>query len=191
MMQTCTQTGGTYGTDVCTDACGGYYSDDDSIDGFVYRYYTLGDYNDGTSCDLPGCASPSSDYYPNTPVCFRGCCPSGVSCHRSIASCPSSGTSNGYTSSYSASVPTINGMSLASGLPRNTGGCSCDNLSCNVPCTSNGWQRSTCGAGSGWSNSCAAPAPTPAPTAAGGPMTCRSMAVVLHALVLLCAMGVA
>merc|ERR1712232_788592 len=45
MMQTCTVTGGMYGTDVCTDDCGGYYSDDGTIDNFVYRYYILGDYN--------------------------------------------------------------------------------------------------------------------------------------------------
>ena len=36
MMKTCTETGGTYGTDVCTDDCTGYWSD--SIgDGYKYR----------------------------------------------------------------------------------------------------------------------------------------------------------
>jgi len=153
MMQTCSETTGTYGTNVCTDECGGYYSSDGSIDEFVYRYYTLGDYNDGTSCDLPGCPSPGREYFPNTPVCYRGCCPSGVECHSSISSCPSADTLDGYTSSYVASVPTVNGMSLATGLPVNDGGCGCSDLACNVPCSSNDWKTSTCGTGSG-SNTC-------------------------------------
>jgi hypothetical protein len=156
MMKTCTQAGGTYGTSVCTDDCGGYYLADSSIDEFVYRYYMLGDYNDGTSCALPGCASPGSEYFPNTPVCYRGCCPSGVSCHSSISDCPSSSTSDGYTTNYQASVPTINEMSVASGLPTNDGGCSCSDLACDVPCSSNGWKTQTCGAGSGWTNDCSA-----------------------------------
>lgn len=165
MMKTCTQTNGTYGTDVCTDDCGGYYKGDGSIDNFVYRYYMLGDYNDGKSCALPGCASPGAEYYPNTPVCYRGCCTSGVSCHSSISSCPASGTSDGYTGSYSAAVPTVNGMSLASGLDFNDGGCSCSELACSESCSSQGWKTSSCGAGSGWSNVCpTGEGPTPTPT---------------------------
>jgi len=125
-MQTCTVTGGTYGTDVCTDDCGGYYNDG-SIDDYKYRYYIQGTYNDGTSCDYPGCPMPGADYFPNTPVCIRGCCPSGVSCSSTVTSC--SGTyENGYTSSHSAAAPTINGMSVASGLPTNTGGCAYGSL---------------------------------------------------------------
>ena len=42
LMQTCTVTGGTYGTDVCTDDCTGYWAD--LGDGYTYRYYILGDY---------------------------------------------------------------------------------------------------------------------------------------------------
>mmetsp|Transcript_56453 Transcript_56453/g.123397 ORF Transcript_56453/g.123397 Transcript_56453/m.123397 type:complete len:284 (-) Transcript_56453:17-868(-) len=72
MMQTCSQTGGTYGTDVCTDECGGYYSSDGSIDNFVYRYYIMGQYSDGASCSLPGCPSPTEAHFPPTPMCFRG-----------------------------------------------------------------------------------------------------------------------
>jgi len=84
VMKTCIVTGGTYGTDACTDDCGGYYSNSGSIDNYVYRYYVQGTYNDGTSCDEPGCPSPGEAYYPNTPVCYRGCCPSGVSCSSEI-----------------------------------------------------------------------------------------------------------
>lgn len=42
MMKTCTVTGGTYGTAVCTDDCGGYYNNGGTIDNFVYRYYMQG-----------------------------------------------------------------------------------------------------------------------------------------------------
>lgn len=154
MMKTCSQTGGTYGTDVCTDECGGYYLADGSIDKFVYRYYMLGQYGDGTSCDLPGCVSPTREYHPNTPVCYRGCCPAGVTCHKSIADCPASGTINGFTSDYAAAVPTVNSLPLASGLPTNDGGCSCDKLACSdTTCSSHDWKKTTCGSGT---NTCAA-----------------------------------
>ncbi|CAK0827825.1 unnamed protein product, partial [Prorocentrum cordatum] len=140
MMQTCTETGGTYGTDVCTDDCGGYYQADGSIDEFVYRYYTLGQYNDGTSCVAPGCSSPTSEFFPNTMMCYRGCCPSGVSCHSAITSCPGSGTLDGVTSDYAASVPTVNGLSVASGLPLNTAACDDDDIACGS-CSECEWRQ--------------------------------------------------
>jgi len=143
MMQTCTETGGTYGTDVCTDDCGGYYNADSSIDEFVYRYYVLGQYNDGTSCDVPGCSSPTSEYFPNTMMCFRGCCPSGETCHSSITSCPDSGTLDGVTSDYAASVPTINGLSMASGLPTNDAACEHSDIACGT-CSECAWSKNTC-----------------------------------------------
>merc|ERR1712137_460476 len=147
MMQTCTETGGTYGTDVCTDDCGGHYLADDTIDNFAYRYYIQGTYNDGTSCDLPSCPSPTSEYYPNTPVCYRGCCPSGVTCQSRITSC-SGTTSNGYTSNYTAAVPTVNSLSLASGLPTNCAGCAYASLACaSSTCSSQGWSSTSCGTG--------------------------------------------
>lgn len=54
-MQSCTVTRGTFGKDMCTDMCGGYYSDDGSIDNYTYRYYVQGTYSDGITCDIPGC----------------------------------------------------------------------------------------------------------------------------------------
>lgn len=166
MMQTCTQTGGTYGSDVCTDYCGGHYNADGSVDSFVYRYYTLGDYNDGTSCDEPGCPSPGAEYFPFSTICFRGCCPSGVTCASGITSCPSSDTLSGTTSGYTGAVPTINSFSLASGLPTNADACACDNLACNTPCASEAWSSDTCGAGSSAANSC--------PTSSSGDTTSSS-----------------
>lgn len=148
MMKTCTQTGGTYGTSVCTDDCGGYYLDDGSIDEFVYRYYIQGTYNDGTSCDLPGCPSPTEEYYPNTPVCFRGCCPVGSTCESGITSCHGKTTLDGYTSDYTAAVPTVNSLSLASGLPTNCDGCAYASLACaSSTCSSQGWSNTACGTG--------------------------------------------
>merc|ERR1719383_1302535 len=164
MMQTCTVTGGTYGTDTCTDDCGGYYSDDDSIDNFVYRYYMMGEYDDGTSCDLPGCPSSTSDYHPASPLCFRGCCPDGVQC--SWAKLPDcNGTyENGYTASYSASIATVNNMSLESGLPTNTGGCACSALACNMPCDDSDWENNLCGSASKADDNCPTMSPTESPT---------------------------
>ncbi|CAK0854382.1 unnamed protein product [Prorocentrum cordatum] len=137
MMQTCTATGWRYGTDVCTDDSGGYCSADDSIDEFAYS--TLGQYNDGTSNDASGCSSPTSEHFPSTPMCFRGCCSSGVSCSSSIASCPSSGTLDGVTSDYADSVPTVNDLSVAGGLPLNTAACDHDDIACGS-CSECGWR---------------------------------------------------
>lgn len=62
----------------CVDDCGGIegtYLDD----GYKYRYYIMGPVNDGTSCDMPNSESGTMDesiwaqYYPMTPICFRGC----------------------------------------------------------------------------------------------------------------------
>ena len=89
VMKTCTVTGGTYGTDICTDDCGGYKGD--TGDGYMYRYYLQGKANDGTCCTLPRATDDySADYYPQSPTCLNGCRPSGVS---------------------------VNGWGLASGLP--------------------------------------------------------------------------
>ena len=86
-MKKCTQSSGaTYGTDTCTDECGGYYNNGGTIDQFTYRYYIQGQYAAGNSCNAPGCPSPLSEYYPNTPICYRGCCPSGVTCYYSFVS---------------------------------------------------------------------------------------------------------
>ncbi|CAK0863062.1 unnamed protein product [Prorocentrum cordatum] len=169
MMQTCTVTGGTYGTDVCTDDCGGYYKVDSSIDEFVYRYYTLGQYNDGTSCAAPGCASPTSEFHPTTMMCFRGCCPTGVMCSGGVRRCPSSGTLDGVTGTYAASVPTVNGMSMALGLPTNEAACRHSNIAC-ASCSECEWSKNQCGVGGSSTGTCTglastpAPPPTPAPT---------------------------
>ncbi|CAE8663734.1 unnamed protein product, partial [Polarella glacialis] len=138
-MQTREVTGGTYGSDVCTDVCGGYYLNDGTIDNYYYRYYIQGTYDDGTSCSNPGCTSPGGNYYPNTPVCFRGCCPSGVTCSSVVPACSGS-YSNGY-SAFTPAAPTINGLDLSSGLPTNSGACSCSSLSADA-CTSSSWATS-------------------------------------------------
>lgn len=94
-----------------------------------------GTYPDGTTCTSPSCPSPQAPYYPNTPTCFRGCCPSGVTCESIIPAC--SGTyANGYTS-ITASTTTSNGQGgngadVASGLALNTGGCACGSLGCEL-----------------------------------------------------------
>ena len=125
----------------------------------------MGQYDDGTSCDLPGCPSPTSEYHPSSPLCYRGCCTDGVQC--SWAKLPTcSGTyENGYTASYSVSVATVNGMSLESGLPTNTGGCACGALACNIPCDVSDWSDDACG-GNNWvsANCPATPNPTSSPT---------------------------
>jgi hypothetical protein len=84
MMQSCDETGGTYGVDVCTNECAGYWSNDGSIDTYVYRYYIMGDYStsitvsdDDDTCDNPLNPLPGSEYFPFTPNCFYGCNPIG------------------------------------------------------------------------------------------------------------------
>jgi len=101
MMQTCTETGGTYGTDVCTDDCTGYWSTLIG-DGYNYRYYILGTYQISTGdCDAPiSDGEQSSAYYPFTNVCMNGCVPTDATGSPSLSAlndCSGSAV-DGYTS---------------------------------------------------------------------------------------------
>lgn len=86
--------------DPCTDECGGYKGTIELQDGYDYRYYIMGEYN-GMSGDST-CTSPepfgksAAEYYPFTPICFKGCCPSDVTCTGSVNRC-SDDASQGYT----------------------------------------------------------------------------------------------
>ena len=78
LLQSCTVAGKTYGTDVCVDACNGVGSANGGADwvsdGFTYRYYIIGTYDDGKQCTSPTAVGTSSAlYYPMTPLCLRGC----------------------------------------------------------------------------------------------------------------------
>merc|ERR1712137_566718 len=54
----------------------------------------------------------------------------------------------GYTSNYTAAVPTVNSLSLASGLPTNCAGCAYASLACaSSTCSSQGWSSTSCGTG--------------------------------------------
>ncbi|CAK0899334.1 unnamed protein product [Prorocentrum cordatum] len=102
-------------------------------------------------------------------MCFRGCCPSGETCHASITSCPSSGTLAGVTSDYAASVPTINGLSVASGLPTNSAACEYSDISCGS-CSECEWTKTTClGASTGTCTGSASTPSPPSPTLAPTP----------------------
>ena len=115
VMQTCTVTGGTFGVDVCTDDCAGYLGE--TGDGYTYRYYMLGAYNDGQCVEGPGSAYRSAtafggaEYYPFTPVCLNGCCPAGVSCAmingQQLPTCSggTAGTTSGFTPVAKAALP--------------------------------------------------------------------------------------
>ena len=138
MMQTCTESGSTYGTDICTDDCAGWFKTDATIDFFVYRYYMQGQYHDGTVCTNPGCASPTAEYFPNTPICYRGCCPSGVTCDSIIPACAVATRRNtaGFVSEYTAGTvagsgsTSTAGTDMANGLPLNPTACACGQLTC-------------------------------------------------------------
>eukprot|EP00930_Biecheleria_cincta_P000761 TRINITY_DN10182_c0_g1_i4.p1 TRINITY_DN10182_c0_g1~~TRINITY_DN10182_c0_g1_i4.p1 ORF type:complete len:660 (+),score=51.41 TRINITY_DN10182_c0_g1_i4:99-2078(+) len=166
MMQTCTVTGGTYGTDVCTDDCGGYYRNDGSIDQYVYRYYMQGTYNDGTCCNNPGCPSPGAAYHPHTPVCYRGCCPTGASCQSGIPSCGNTAV-DGYRTGFTPAVPTINQLSVGSGLPQNTGGCACGSTT-TASCSDQAWASSTINTLA--QQTCPSPLPSPSPSPSPSPL---------------------
>lgn len=99
-MKNCGQTGAdsTY----CTDSCGGYFDDSQSVwaDGYVYRYFVMGPYNgisdicandlwrDGiysgngqtiTNTPYASCNYAfAQTFYPFTPLCLRGCVPSSM-----------------------------------------------------------------------------------------------------------------
>ena len=114
VMQTCTVTGGTVGTSVCLDACGGYLAD--TGDGFAYRYYMPGTFNSGQCNEMPAPApvGGGANYYPQSPTCLRGCCPSGVTCSMGSVNLPtcSAAATAGTTATFIATT--------ASALPINS-----------------------------------------------------------------------
>ena len=121
-MKTCTVTGGTVGVDICTDDCGGYYGD--TGDGYLYRYYFLGEYNDGTCCTTP--IDPpfggGEDYFPFTPICLKGCCPQNAHCTLSDLPTCNDDAADGTTSSFTATA--------VAALEVNTGTCAADDMCC-------------------------------------------------------------
>ena len=66
VMKQCTQA--TADATHCTDYCGGMYGD--LGDGFLYRYYVMGDESDGVSNALA--PLPGPEYFPYTPRCLLG-----------------------------------------------------------------------------------------------------------------------
>jgi hypothetical protein len=129
-------------TTYCLDECSGLEKEIPGLDDFKYRYYIQGeDYLDGshptdplagtdsTNCNKgrSDCINPLSTepYYPFTPRCYRGCCPSGVACSGSRATIPTcsnsatAGTTSAYTAApaYPSGLPVYNGevMSNAPG----------------------------------------------------------------------------
>ena len=63
----------------------------------------------------------AEDYHPHSPLCFRGCCPSGQTCHNYIESCDGSET-DGFTSSFTAST-VANGQDVSNGVGLNCDTC--------------------------------------------------------------------
>jgi hypothetical protein len=93
-------------TTPCLDECGGIESD---YDGYKYRYHLMGPYNNGKDCKNPNSnmnplsATEWAKYYPHSPICFRGCAPSGVTSlsFSKLVTCSGSAT-NGYTTASAA-----------------------------------------------------------------------------------------
>merc|ERR1719277_1479626 len=114
----------------CVDECGGMEGDYID-DGFMYRYYMLGEYSDGHWCGGPASeigdykkvfgshddanAPPNNDFYPNSPVCYKGCCPAGVQCSAKFLPQCSTTAKEGITRAPVAEH--------ASGLANNTDAC--------------------------------------------------------------------
>ncbi|KAJ8600127.1 hypothetical protein CTAYLR_003458 [Chrysophaeum taylorii] len=97
--------------DYCADPCGGYRGE--IGDGYAYRYYVMGYYNLAPdSCDFdlwsnidghqPNCNYEwASEFYPFTPLCLHGCCPSGVNCaYRDLPDCTDFETEAGTTTDF-------------------------------------------------------------------------------------------
>lgn len=108
----------------CLDECSGLEMELSEVDGFTYRYYTTGeDFLDGSSSSNPLDGSDpinplsTEPYYPFTPKCYRGCCPSGVTCSgtsATIPSCSDSATA-GTTSDYTAEAKWPSGLPVFAG----------------------------------------------------------------------------
>jgi hypothetical protein len=69
--------------DPCTDKCGGLAGNATRLgvpDAYMYRYYSVGQSNDGMQCMGAGNSTPFPGHdestFPNTPACLRGCIPS-------------------------------------------------------------------------------------------------------------------
>lgn len=134
VMKTCKASGRVAGVDVCLDECAGYAGD--IGDGYVYRYYVLGEFADGDDCcTVPRRSNRDYDesFFPFTPACLRGCVPSGVWSEgfgTLLPNCHPNHASPGTTSSFAPRA--------TKALPTYTAGCSADDV-----CDSLRW-RSSC-----------------------------------------------
>eukprot|EP00192_Tetraselmis_astigmatica_P011601 CAMPEP_0117655996 /NCGR_PEP_ID=MMETSP0804-20121206/4570_1 /TAXON_ID=1074897 /ORGANISM="Tetraselmis astigmatica, Strain CCMP880" /LENGTH=363 /DNA_ID=CAMNT_0005462371 /DNA_START=42 /DNA_END=1130 /DNA_ORIENTATION=+ len=105
MMQTCTLSEtGSISAGTCTDDDGGLQLEMPDVDSYKMRYYVLGDYHDGASCENPTNPLPGADYHPSTPTAYKGCCPSGVSCSASFLPTCTSAAEDGYVPSTGSFV---------------------------------------------------------------------------------------
>jgi len=118
LLQSCAVAGLTYGTDTCVDSCNGHGAATGGgpcwvNDGFTYRYYLLGFYDNGLGCTAPtSYGSSSALYYPMTPLCLRGCGSTTFQNQALISSC-SGTTTSGTTTTTGAKT----------GLPVNANAC--------------------------------------------------------------------
>merc|ERR1711918_337973 len=103
--------------DPCLDECGG--SNDTRItDGYAYRYHVMGPMHDSdttTACTSPLSIMPDAAYFPFTPICLRGCCPSGYQC--SMSNLPVCGSED--IDGYSGTPTRNNMLSIDSSSCRN------------------------------------------------------------------------
>lgn len=85
-----------------TDDCGGYFAD--TGDGYTYRYYTMGPWNDGKCTEMPDPeAGGGAPFFPHTPKCLKGCCPAGATCSVGSISLPTcAGSQQGTTATFVA-----------------------------------------------------------------------------------------
>lgn len=114
----------------CLDDCNGQLKEISSVDAYKYRYYTTGRISDGTTMPYTttaGAAYQTSEaYFPHVFLCFKGCCPSGMTCgYAQLPSCDGSAT-DGFTSALTPAAHA--GCAAAYGT-----GC----------CTSGGYQATT------------------------------------------------
>jgi hypothetical protein len=129
MLQTCTVSGGTYGTDDCTDDCVGAGSatggEDWIDDGYTYRYYIIGTYDDGLQCTSPSPEGMSSaEYYPMTSNCLKGCIPPGSSSSGFLGTLPDCSDVTAAGGSFKKGVSDTATPTAISTLSQNTAACS-------------------------------------------------------------------
>eukprot|EP00919_Chromeraceae_sp_WS-2016_P072403 GHVR01171250.1.p1 GENE.GHVR01171250.1~~GHVR01171250.1.p1 ORF type:complete len:375 (+),score=90.77 GHVR01171250.1:23-1126(+) len=101
IMKSCSIQNLNIGVDICSDECGGYYGLLPDVDIYKYRYYIQGEYTLDKQCinpfNLINNKNDAQSYYPQTPICLKGCCDISTNCTNNNINICSTSAINGDT----------------------------------------------------------------------------------------------